>query len=114
MNAIKASVDKGIPVLAWGLVNEPKDWSDATEEELLTDNKYSFFKIYLGEYPDEFLKLCDKLCDPTSHLEALKLSLETCKKMFSPHEKMGYGAYKFAINSLKNNKYPAGKNENAE
>ncbi len=30
MNAIKASVDKGIPVLAWGLVNEPKDWSNYT------------------------------------------------------------------------------------
>jgi len=28
MNAIKASVDKGIPVLAWGLVNEPKDWTN--------------------------------------------------------------------------------------
>ncbi len=30
MNAIKASVDKGIPVLTWGLVNEPKDWSNYT------------------------------------------------------------------------------------
>ena len=30
MNAIKASVDKGIPVLAWGLVNEPKDWCNYT------------------------------------------------------------------------------------
>jgi hypothetical protein len=27
MNSIKASVDKGIPVLTLGLVNEPKDWS---------------------------------------------------------------------------------------
>lgn len=30
MNAIKASIDKGIPVLAWGLVNMPKDWSNYT------------------------------------------------------------------------------------
>ena len=28
MNAIKASVDKGIPVLSWGLLSEPKDWSN--------------------------------------------------------------------------------------
>lgn len=87
---------------------------DATEEELLTGNKYSFFKGYPGEYPDGFLKLCDKSCEPTSPLEALKISLETCMKMFSPHEQMGYGAYEFAINSLKNNKYPAGENESAE
>lgn len=28
MNAIKASVDKGIPVLTWDIVNTPKDWKN--------------------------------------------------------------------------------------
>ncbi len=132
---VQNSIDAGIPVLCMGGFGAP-EWclltgyekaddgikyfgrsyfdGDATEEELLTDNKYSFFKGYPGEYPNGFLKLCNKSCEPTSPLEALKTSLETCIKMFSPHEKMGYGAYEFAINSLKNNKYPAGENENAE
>ncbi|MDL2287121.1 hypothetical protein LJB90_00975 [Eubacteriales bacterium OttesenSCG-928-G02] len=30
INAVKASVNKDIPVLVWGLVNEPKDWSNYT------------------------------------------------------------------------------------
>lgn len=132
---VQHSIDNGIPVLCMGGFGAP-EWclltgyektadgikyfgrsyfdDNATEEELLTDNKYSFFKGYPGEWPDGFLKLCDRSCEPTNPLDALKTSLETCIKMFSPHEKMGYGAYEFAISSLKNNKYPSGEDENAE
>ena len=124
--AVRKSIDSGVPVLCMGGWGAP-EWcvltgyektesgveyfgrtyfdSDSVEKEQRTDNGYTLYSNYPGESPGLFVKLCDKKCSPLPEREALKISLETCLKMFSPHEKIGYGAYDFIINSLNNNEY---------
>jgi len=118
---VRQSIGAGVPVLCMGGYGAPEwcvitgyDVKDgisryfgrsyfddgAKEDELVTGNRYTVFSGYPGEWPEGFLTLCDRTCQPLNPLEALKVSLETCIRMFSPHPKMGYGAYEFMIHSL--------------
>jgi len=124
---VRQSIDAGVPVLAlggrfapeWNIITGYEitaegvryfgrsyfDW-DAPENELHTPNRYVFNDKYPGEAPGLFVKLCEKSGEPLSQLDALKVSLETCLKMFSPHKFIGYGAYEFMVESLMKNEYP--------
>ena len=133
--AVQKSIDSGVPVLCMGGFGPP-EWcvltgyeiegenvkyfgrsyfdSDSSEKELHTVNNYTSFNSYPGESPGLFVKLFDKKCEPLSEKDALKISLETCLKMFatkgSPnfekeYQKIGYGAYEFLINGLNSNEY---------
>lgn len=128
---VQKSIDSGIPVLIMGGWGAP-EWclltgyektqsgieffgrtyfdSDSVEKQKRTDNQYTLFNRFSGEAPGLFTKLCDRICEPLTAKDALKVSLETCLQMFSPHEKMGYMAYKFMIKSLKKNEYGNHKN----
>ena len=83
-------------------------------EEFYTDNRYTLANNYPGQYPDLFVKLCGGLCGPLPAKEALKCSLETCLILFGKPKnwgtrkaarRIGYGAYKFMIDSLRKNEY---------
>lgn len=115
------SIDSGIPVLVLDGRGEP-EWSiilgyersdngvkffgrsyfdaDAPADECFTDNQYTLMDHYPGCGPKLY-----RSCEPTSPLDALKCSLETCLAMFQPHEKFGYGAYNKMIESFENNHF---------
>ncbi|HBL84368.1 MAG: hypothetical protein A2Y17_04930 [Clostridiales bacterium GWF2_38_85] len=120
------SIDAGIPVLILGGKLLPEwsillgyeattdgmkyfgrtyfDWMASENNEMFfTENRY----VLLDRYPknSEWNIFFDKPCKPTPALDALKISLETCLKMFVPHDKFGYGAYEQMITGFKNNKY---------
>ncbi|MCL1887567.1 MAG: C39 family peptidase [Kiritimatiellaeota bacterium] len=119
----RQSIDAGVPVLALGSRDHP-EWCvvtgyekkggeyvyfgrsyfdvNAPESELYTDNRHTLANNFPGEYPDVFFRLLDP-CEPMPAKEALRISLQTCLDMFEPHEKMGYGAYEYVINSLDTN-----------
>lgn len=132
---VLASIDSGVPVLQLGGRGEPEwniltgyertasgikyfgrsyfDGSDPADEPY-TENRYTLANKYPGDYPGLFVKLFDKSCEPTSARDALKLSLETCLKMFAPTSKpkfedtankIGYGAYEFMIDGMSGNEY---------
>ncbi|HBL84376.1 MAG: hypothetical protein A2Y17_04890 [Clostridiales bacterium GWF2_38_85] len=120
------SINAGIPVLILGGKLLP-EWSillgyEATAEGMkyfgrtyfdciASENNEMFFTenhyVLLDRYPNnaEWNIFFDKPCKPTHALDALKISLETCRKMFVPHDKFGYGAYEQMITGFKNNEY---------
>lgn len=113
------SIHAGVPVLICGQRWEP-EWSvvcgykfennkikffgrtyfdyhtDVPKDEIYTDNKYFCADRYPGMFPEALLRFYDKSCEPISKKSALKVSLETCIKMFeqvSGNHKFGYDAY---------------------
>jgi len=132
---VQKSIDMGVPVLCMAGRSAP-EWciltgyekdgkeikyfgrsyfdGDASANEFHTVNNYTSFNNFPGESPGLFMKLCDKNCEPISKKDTLKISLETCLRMFAPTEnhnfeelskKIGYGAYDFMINGIENNEY---------
>lgn len=121
--AVMNSINTGIPVLILGGRYAP-EWSillgyerndtgikffgrsyfdkNAPEDECFTENKYTFADKYPGERNPFLLR---KIVNQTytSPLKALKKSLETCILMFQPHEKIGYDAYNYMIESFRSN-----------
>lgn len=77
--------------------------SMASEDEIFTDNRY----VLLDRFPGnaEWNIFFNKSCEPTHELDALKISLESCLKMFTPHDKFGYGAYDKMIEGFEKNEY---------
>ena len=128
---VQKSIDSGIPVLAlggtffaeWNILTGyekteggiryfGRSYFDgfSSAHEFYTNNRYALANRYPGEYPGLFLKLCNQSCEPTPSKEALKRSLETCLIMFGApktwkSKRLGYGAYKFMIDSLKRDRY---------
>lgn len=119
---VRNSIDSGIPVLILGGRCAP-EWSivlgyeltdggtkyfgrsyfdnNAPDDEIYTENRY----VLTNGYPGDWHKLFNKTCEPTPALDALKLSLETCLKMFTPHDNFGYGAYDMMIKGFENNEF---------
>lgn len=121
--AVMNSINAGIPVLMLGGRRAP-EWSillgyekndtgikffgrsyfdeDASEDECFTKNKYTLADKYSGEFGPVFFRKASGQTASTP-LETLKKSLETCLSMFQPHDKFGYDAYKYMIESFKTN-----------
>ena len=132
---VQASIDAGVPVLALGSRAVPEWCvitgyekagdgvkyfgrsyfdGDAPESELFTDNRYTLADKYPGDYPEVFVRLCGEPCEPLPPIDALKCSLETCLKLFGKPKnwrsrkaarRIGYGAYRFMIDSLRKNEF---------
>ena len=120
----KQSICKGIPVLTVGQRGAPewcltcgygqKDGADlffgrtyfdcfqeAKKEEFYTENEYLYADNFPGWFPESLTRFYDTPCEPIAPLAALKVSLETCIKMFeqppSTYHKYGYDAYDVLI-----------------
>ena len=124
---VRNSIDNGVPVLTLGGIYAPEwclitgyeqtkggisyfgrsyfDYS-ALPNELFTANNYALANRYPGEFPSLFVKLCDRFCESVKPEDGLKISIQTCLKMFSNKPLFGYDAYDFMINSLIKNIYP--------
>ena len=119
---VQKSIDAGIPVLILGARGAP-EWeiltgyettpegvrffgrsyfdAQAAEDELRTENKYTLFNNFPGEYPHDLLRFLDTPCEPTPPKEALKISLQACLDLFKPNaNQVGYEAYKFLLDNL--------------
>jgi RimJ/RimL family protein N-acetyltransferase len=71
------------------------------ENEIYTQNRYFHMSGFPGWFPGALTRFYDKKCEPISCKQALKISLETCIKMFEQppkeHHKFGYDAYDILI-----------------
>lgn len=87
--------------------------TNVPENEIYTDNQYFYFNAFPGWYPESLTRFYDKKCEPISKKQALKISLETCIKMFGQTSndiyKFGYDAYDVLIQGfeLDENEYKA-------
>lgn len=74
------------------------------ENEIFTENRYFCFNGFPGWFPGVLTRFYDKKCEPVSPRQALKVSLETCVKMFEQkpgeHHKYGYDAYDILISGF--------------
>ncbi|MCX7615620.1 MAG: hypothetical protein N2Z65_07700, partial [Clostridiales bacterium] len=75
------------------------------ESEIYTENGYFYLNGFPGVYPAGLTRFYDKKCEPVSHKQALKVSLETCIKMFEQqpsqyNHKFGYDAYDVLIHGF--------------
>lgn len=83
------------------------------ESEIYTHNRYFYFNGFPGWFPEGLTRFYDKKCQPISKLQALKVSLETCIKIFEqPSDdthQYGYDAYDVLIQGfeLDDNAYQA-------
>ena len=119
--AARKSIDEGFPVLSLGSRGAP-EWGillgyekteegvkyfgrsyfdgDTPENEMFTENRYALASLFA-----DYHQFYDKFCEPTPALDALKNSLETCLKIYAPHERIGYGAYDMMIKGFAENEY---------
>lgn len=121
---VQKSIDIGIPVMACGQRGAPEwtvitgyeksngkvkyfgrtyfDYEKPNENDIFTENRYFYADCYPGEFPQALLRLYDKPCEPITKKEALKVSLETCIKMFKQtgNYKYGYDAYDVLIHGF--------------
>jgi len=128
----KDSIDRGVPVLILGS-RSPAEWGVLLGYEKTADGWQFFGRSYFDEMNYSYVpaanaaftanqyvfacnfpykerlrvggKIFSEACSPTSALDALKASLETCLSMFQPHEKIGYGAYDKMIRSFVSNDF---------
>ncbi|MDR1328362.1 MAG: hypothetical protein LBK23_02025 [Oscillospiraceae bacterium] len=75
------------------------------ENEIYTENGYFYLNGFPGVAPGALTRFYNKTCAPISRKQALKISLETCVKMFEqpPREhghKYGYDAYDVLISGF--------------
>lgn len=75
------------------------------QNEIYTGNQYFSFNEFPGVCPGGLTRFYDRKCEPISHKQALKVSLETCIDMFEnqprQHEhKYGYDAYDVLISGF--------------
>lgn len=73
------------------------------ENEIYTANKYFYLSGFPGWYPGALTRFYDKQCEPISHKQALKVSLEICIEMFEQQSgdlKYGYDAYDVLISGF--------------
>lgn len=79
--------------------------TNVPESEIYTENGYFYLNGFPGVYPAGLTRFYDKKCEPVSHKQALKVSLETCIKMFEQqpsqyNHKFGYDAYDVLIHGF--------------
>jgi len=71
------------------------------ENEIYTANKYFLLNGFPGWYPGALTRFYDRKCEPITRKEALKVSLETCIRMFEPQaddrHQSGYDAYDILV-----------------
>jgi hypothetical protein len=124
----RKSIDGGVPVLLLGgrfegewtlacgyAVEDGKtkffgrtyfDYQAASvpKNEVYTDNNYFYSSGFPGWYPGALTRFYDKTCEPISRKQALRVSLETCIKMFEQppgeHHRFGYDAYDVMISGF--------------
>ena len=125
----KKSIDNGVPLLLVGGRSEP-EWTlacgyaiersqckffgrtyfdlepkNVPENEIYTANQYYYFNGFPGWFPEGLTRFYDRKCQPIPQKTALKVSLETCVKMFeqssSQNHKYGYDAYDLLIRGFR-------------
>lgn len=72
------------------------------ENEIYTRNHYFYLSGFPGWFPEGLTRFYDRKCEPISPKQALKVSLETCIRMFEQqpsqyNHKFGYDAYDVLI-----------------
>lgn len=74
------------------------------DNEIYTDNKYFYLSGFPGWFPGALTRFYDRKIEPVSRKQTLKVSLETCIRMFEQPQgefhKFGYDAYDVLINGF--------------